>query len=200
MDFIPDDMFNVPYGWAALIHGPMFSGKTGELVRVLNRAEEYARLRVQAFKPVIDDRYGKGVISTHKGVSFSATEVQNTQDIIDRLNPSTQVIGISEIQFLDDKIVEFCKTQRLNHKMIIMEGLVLDYKQAPFLFKNSNRSVLELLGQVYSVQRTAICGCGKQPAIYTMRTVASKEQVLVGGTDSYVAACPGCHKIPEDTK
>jgi thymidine kinase len=194
---IDDNLFHLPYGWLAMISGPMFSGKSEELITTLRRADIYARLKVQAFKPVIDNRYGQRMIISHDNLIYPAVEVEDINEIQSKLDDSTQLIGISEGQFLDDKIIEFCIEQKLKNKKIIVEGLTTDFRKEAFKFKNSEKTMMDLLRYVeYHFLKTAFCyKCGK-PAIYTMRKIHSKEQVFVGGKESYAAACEIHHQIP----
>ena len=192
---IDDRVLHSPDGWIAYIYGPMFSGKTDQLVHYLSRANDYAGLQVQAFKPVIDQRYGEG-IHAHNGQVFPAIDVQNVKDIEDMLKASTQVIGISESQFLDDKTIELAISLKDQNKKIFIEGLLFDYKHEPFPLRNSELTAVEFLRiSDYHILNTALCAdCGR-PALYTRRNIASKEQVVVGGKESYSATCRRHHKI-----
>ena len=195
---LEESAFHLNSGWIALISGPMFSGKSADLINYLERASKYARLEVQAFKPLLDKRYGQEKIISHSGSIYQALEVENTEGIIKNLKKSTQVIGISETQFLDDQIIDFCLEQREKNKKLILEGLTTDYKKEPFRFKNSDKNMFDLLIHVeYHILKTAFCDqCGKT-AIYTVRNVKSDEQVLVGGKGAYSAACHLHYKLPE---
>jgi len=198
---LDDNLFHSNYGLIVIIHGSMFSGKTEELVAALYRAERYAKLNVQAFKPIIDHRYGENKISTHNGLSFPAIEVKNTKDICNFLKKDTNVIGVDEAQFFDEEIIDFCLEQRADNKIILVEGLLSDYSRKPFKFANSEKTMADLLVHAnYTIQKTAFCfKCGKT-ALYTMRKTASSELVLIGGAGDYVAACPDCYSLPDLSK
>lgn len=195
---LDDNHFHLNYGWAALIYGSMFSGKTEKLVTTLRRVDKYSGLKVQVFKPVIDNRYGENIVSTHDGISIPAIQVQSVAEMRSLLRKDTQVVGVSETQFLDDGIIEFCSEQKMLGRKIVLEGLVLDYRKEPFRFANGfTRTMLDLLAHSYPIPMTAMCyECGK-PAFYTMRKTSSKELVLIGDKSTYCAACWDHHKIPE---
>ncbi len=179
----------------------MFSGKTEEFVQLLNNAEKYGKLNVRAFKPKRDKRYGTDVITSHLKSKYPAYNVRDVKEIERILKEKDQVkfvnlIGISETLFLDDRIIDFCLEQRQNGRKIILEGLVFDYKSKPFNFKNSEKTMCNLLAHVdYPIHKTGFCtDCGN-PAIYTKRKTESKKQVLVGGEKEYKSNCSKCYKL-----
>src|ERR1700722_8642894 len=94
-------------GWIEGIVGPMFSGKSEELIRRLRRAEN-GKKRVQIFKPVIDQRYAKNGIVSHSGLEISSELIGTGSEILDRVAPRTEVVGIDEAQFLGDSILDAC--------------------------------------------------------------------------------------------
>jgi thymidine kinase len=198
MDF-DDNAFHLNQGWIAFVWGSMFSGKTEKTINLLRRADQYAKLQVQAFKWVKDDRYGTGFISTHDGITYPATEVGDVGDLTAKLNPQVQLIGITETQFYSEKIIDFCLEQRARGRKLIVEGLLTDFRREKFKFRQpSTKDMSDLLAHAdYALLQKAFCyNCG-QTAIYTMRLVPSPELVLIGGKDSYAAACARCHKIPQ---
>ena len=97
-----------PRGWAEVICGSMFSGKTEELIRRLRRAQ-IARQQVQVFKPGLDDRYGVESVTSHNGVNFGAASVEVARDILDLVEPDTQVVAIDEAQFFGSEITQVSK-------------------------------------------------------------------------------------------
>lgn len=199
---IDDRVLHSPDGWIAYIYGPMFSGKTDKLVHYLSRAKDYAGLQVQAFKPVIDQRYGAG-IKAHNGVSFPATDVNESKEIYDQLRASTQVIGISESQFLDSGTIELALSLRRQNKKVFIEGLLFDFRHESFPlkyqddFEGTRLTSIEFLKiSDYHLLNTALCeDCGR-PALYTRRNKSSGEQVLVGGKGDYSATCRIHHRLP----
>ncbi len=108
MDIVKGNM-----GWIEVVVGPMFSGKSEELIRRLRRAE-IARQRVQIFKPAIDERYAANEIVSHSGLGIPSDNVFKAAEILEKLSPRTEVIGIDEAQFLGDEVVEVCTKARSN--------------------------------------------------------------------------------------
>jgi len=95
------------HGWIEVITGSMFSGKSEELIRRIRRAQ-IARLKVQVFKPVIDDRYSSDHIVSHSDMRIGSTNVRNSDEVIRLVEDDTEVVGIDEGQFFVD-IVEFAE-------------------------------------------------------------------------------------------
>src|ERR1700729_386630 len=94
-------------GWIEVIVGPIFSGKSEELIRRLKRAE-IARQRVQIFKPVIDNRYAQSDIVSHSGFELPSQVVKNAAEVFEKVQPRTEVVGIDEGQFLGEGLVDIC--------------------------------------------------------------------------------------------
>ncbi|HET6617419.1 MAG TPA: thymidine kinase [Gemmatimonadota bacterium] len=175
-----------PVGWVEVICGPMFSGKSEELIRRLRRAE-IARQRVQVFKPVIDDRYGQDEIVSHSAQRITASNVRSAREILEGVDPRTQVVGIDEAHFYDDEIASVVERLANVGKRVIVAGLDLDYLGEPF------DHVTRLLAQAEEITKTlAICvRCGN-PASRTQRLVPSEERIVVGGSRAYEARCRQC--------
>lgn len=175
-----------PVGWVEVICGPMFSGKSEELIRRLRRAQ-IARLRVEVFKPRIDDRYSEDEIVSHSEMRIPASRVRTAREILDRLDPRTQVVGVDEAQFYDDDLVEVVDSMANMGKRVIVAGLDQDYLGRPF------DPIPGLLAAAEEITKTlAICiQCGN-PANRTQRLVANEEQIVVGGAGAYEARCRQC--------
>jgi thymidine kinase len=173
-------------GWIEVVVGPMFSGKSEELIRRLRRAE-YARQRVQIFKPAIDERYAVNEIVSHSGLGIPSDCVTTAAEIMGKVQPRTEVIGIDEAQFLGDGLVEVC-TQLANlGKRVIVAGLDTDYRGRPFEPMPRLLAVAEEI-----IKLLAICvRCGN-PAVHTQRLVESEELVVVGAMGMYEARCRRC--------
>jgi len=173
-------------GWIEVVCGPMFSGKSEELIRRLRRAE-IARLRVQVFKPTIDKRYSNGHIVSHSDFSIASECVSNWTELEKALDPRTDVIGIDEAQFLGDGVVDLVVKLADMGKRIIIAGLDTDYLGRPF------HPMPELLAVADEITKTlAICmRCGN-PAKHTQRLIASDDLVVVGAAGMYEARCRRC--------
>ncbi len=183
-------------GWIEVVCGSMFSGKTEEFIRRLRRAE-YAKQKVQVFKPALDNRYDAQNVSSHAGTQFTAVAVENVNEILTQLKPDTDVIGIDEAQFLGWDIVDLCDELAEQGKRVIVAGLDMDFRGEPF------GPMPVLMAQAESVDKLqAICmECGA-PASRTQRLVDGKpahydaEIIMVGADEVYQARCRKCHVVP----
>lgn len=173
-------------GGIEIITGSMFSGKSEELIRRLRRAI-IARQRVQVFKPAIDDRYAVAQVVSHSRWRLEAERVARAAEILDRLDPRTEVVGVDEAQFFDDDIVRVCNHLADLGKRVILAGLDMDFRGKSF------GPMPELLAVAEDVEKVhAICARCGAPASYTQRLTPSQEQVVVGAGDIYEARCRRC--------
>jgi len=181
MDIVKGNM-----GWIEVICGPMFSGKSEELIRRVRRAE-IARQRVQIFKPVVDQRYAEDEIVSHSELRIAADTVAGAEEILARVDPRTEVVGIDEAQFLGSELVGVCQQLADAGKRVIVAGLDTDYLGRSF------EPIPQLLTVAEEVTKLlAICvRCGN-PAKHTQRLVASEELIVVGGHGLYEARCRRC--------
>lgn len=171
-----------------VIAGPMFSGKSEELIRRLRRAA-IARLRLQVFKPSLDGRYSEDEVVSHSQWRAPSEVVASSRDILDKLDPRTEVVGIDEAQFFDDELPTVCRHLADLGKRVIVAGLDLDYRGQPF------GPMPILLAQAEQVSKiAAICARCGAPASYTQRLTAARERVVVGAGDVYEARCRRCHE------
>jgi thymidine kinase len=173
-------------GWIEVIVGPMFSGKSEELIRRLRRAE-IAKQRVQIFKPMIDERYSKTDIVSHSGLGIRSNNVSTAAEILERVEPRTEVIGIDEGQFLGEPLVDVATHLANMGKRVIIAGLDTDYLGRPFVPMPRLLALAEEITKLL-----AICmQCGN-PAVHTQRLVASEDLIVVGATGMYEARCRRC--------
>jgi len=173
-------------GWIEVICGPMFSGKSEELIRRLRRAE-IARQRVQIFKPAIDQRFAEDHIVSHSALKIRSASVKDAAELEAALDLRTEVIGIDESQFLGNGLVDLVVRLADLGKRIIIAGLDTDYLGRPF------HPVPDLLAVADEITKTlAICmQCGN-PAKHTQRLVVSDELIVVGAGGMYEARCRRC--------
>lgn len=175
-------------GWIEVITGPMFSGKSEELIRRLRRAA-IARMRLQVFKPALDTRYAPDEIVSHSQWRIPSTVVEGSEEILRRLDPRTEVAGIDEAQFFDAGLPRLCSHLADLGKRVIVAGLDMDFRGVPF------GPMPELMAIAEQVQKiTAICARCGAAASYTQRLVESEERVVVGAKDVYEARCRRCHE------
>lgn len=181
MDFITGNI-----GWIEVICGPMFSGKSEELMRRLRRAR-IARKRVQVFKPAIDTRYSVDEIVSHGDIRMKSEVVKDAAEILSRLDWRTQVVGIDESNFFGPELVDLASQLADTGKQVIIAGLDTDYMGRPFV------PMPALLTLAESITKTlAICmRCGN-PAKHTQRLVESDDLIVVGAAGMYEARCRRC--------
>jgi thymidine kinase len=180
------DVFTTTSGWIEVICGPMFSGKSEELIRRLRRAR-IARKRVQVFKPVLDDRYSLMEIVSHGDLRMPSEVVGNATEILEKLDWRTQVVGVDEANFMGMELIEVANQLADSGKQVLIAGLDTDYLGRPFA------PVPELLALAESITKTlAICvRCGN-PAKHTQRLVESEDLIVVGAAGMYEARCRRC--------
>lgn len=169
----------------------MFSGKTEELIRRIKRAQ-IARLKVQVFKPRIDDRYAKEQVMSHSAQKCEATPIDHPEEILNLLEDNTRIVGIDEAQFFAPSVVEI--VQRLANRglRVIVAGLDMDYRGVPFGPMPDLMATAEMVTKM-----SAICTHCGQPASRTKRLQVKEtegaDQVLVGAQDFYEARCRRCY-------
>jgi thymidine kinase len=191
-----------------VIAGCMFSGKTGHFLEIVTRAE-IARRKVQVFKPIVDDRWGKlQQVRSHSGSEHEATPVLKPKEILDHLEAGTQIVAIDEVQFFDPKeIIEVIQYLLDADIQVIVAGLPLDFRGEPF---GAMPTLLALADEIDRL--TAICThtdndgiCG-QEATRTQRLIGEKPAqytdpiIMIGANDNYQARCPKHHQVPGKPK
>ncbi len=167
-------------GWIEVICGCMFSGKTEELIRRLNRAL-IAQQKVEIFKPSIDKRYHEEKIVSHSEREIRSTPVNFAGDII-LLAGDCDVVGIDEAQFFDDGIIEVCNTLANSGKRVIVAGLDMDYEGKPFGPMPHLLAISEFVTKVH-----AICTQTGELASFSFRLNENNAQVMLGERDTYEA-------------
>lgn len=165
-------------GWIEVICGSMFSGKTEELIRRLRRAE-FAKQRVEIFKPAIDIRYGEEEVVSHNLNTISATPVESAYNIL-ILAADCEVVGIDEAQFFDEGIVEVANQLANMGKRVIIAGLDMDFKGRPFGPMPNLMATAEYVTKVH-----AICVKTGNLAHYSHRKIASDKLVELGEKEEY---------------
>ncbi len=167
-------------GWIEVVCGCMFSGKTEELIRRLNRAL-IARQKVEIFKPKVDTRYHVEKIVSHNEREIRSTPVNFANDIL-LLAGDCDVVGIDEAQFFDDAIIEVCNTLANSGKRVIVAGLDMDYEGKPFGPMPNLLAVAEFVTKVH-----AICADTGELASFSFRLADNNRQVMLGEKDTYEA-------------
>ena len=184
--FIEPNIKNRKSGWIEVICGSMFSGKTEELIRRLKRAQ-FANHTVAIFKPAIDKRYDERDIVSHDGVRIRSIAVSNAQDIAANVI-DIDVIGIDEIQFFADNIIDVVKDLALLKTRVICAGLDMDFNRKGF------GAMPELLAQADFVTKLhAICSVCGDMANYSYRKTTDDKTIVLGEKDVYEPRCRSCY-------
>lgn len=184
------------HGWLEVIAGPMYSGKSEELIRRIKRAK-IAKQKVQVFKPAIDNRYDINDVVSHAGDRADAIAVNSSSFILEMVEEDTEVVAIDEVQFFDKGLVQVCTTLADSNKRVICAGLDLDFRGEPFGPTPELMAIAEFVDKIQAI--CIVCG---NPATRTQRLINgnpakySEPVVLVGATEKYEARCRKCHDVP----
>jgi len=185
-------------GWIEVICGSMFSGKSEELIRRVHRVQ-IAKKKVQVFKPTIDNRFAIQYIYSHNGSKIKAINISEPKELLEKLDPDTEVIAIDEAQFYSDDIVSICQKLADEGKRIIIAGLDQDFRGEPFGPMPKLLAVAEYINKLQAI--CMVCG---NPASRTQRLVNGKPAkysgptILVGAKETYEARCRKCHVVPKE--
>jgi thymidine kinase len=175
-------------GSIEVVCGSMFSGKTEELIRRVNRAR-IAKVNVEIFSPVADTRYDKSALVSHNLNSIPSKAVSKAAEILP-LAAHIQVVGIDEAQFFDEELPEVVQALANSGVRVIVAGLDMDFKGRPF------GTMPQIMAMADSVTKLhAVCvKCGQQ-AMYSYRLVPNESQILLGEKESYEARCRNCFNL-----
>ena len=182
-------------GRIEVVCGSMFSGKTEELIRRMRRAQ-FAKQRVEIFKPAIDIRYSEEDVVSHDQNHITSTPIDSSASIL-LLSSNIDVVGIDEAQFFDMGLVEVCNELAYRGVRVIIAGLDMDFKGVPFGPMPALCAIADDVTKVH-----AICvRCGSL-AYVSHRKVDSDRRVLLGETQEYEPLCRECYQkaLAEDKK
>ena len=186
----------VARGHVELVCGSMFSGKTEELIRRIKRAE-IAKQRVQVFSHRLDTRYGESQVASHSGANISSIPVQSATQILEKLDPESNVVAIDEAQFFDWRVADVANKLADKGIRVIVAGLDTDFRGKPF------GPMPLLMAQAEHVDKlSAICVVCGEPASRTQRLINGEPAryddpvILVGASEVYEARCRHCHQVP----
>jgi len=174
-----------PTGWIEIITGSMFSGKTEELIRRLNRAR-IAQQKIEIFKPKMDTRYNKDDVVSHDENFIRSTPVAFANEIL-LLSEDCEVVGIDEAQFFDEDISTVCSKLSNAGKRVIVAGLDMDFEGRPFGPMPALMAQAEFVTKVHAICKK--CGA---IASYSYRLTGQKNKVLLGEHEEYEARCRKC--------
>lgn len=186
-------------GRIEVIAGVMFSGKTEELIRRVRRAT-IAGKNLQVFKSHLDERFGRtNSVTTHDGLTVQAQPIDSAQEVLRLLRPSSQVIAIDEVQFLDNGIVAVTKTLADSGVRVIVAGTDTDFRGEPFGAMPTLMAVAETVSKLHAV--CVVCGaqaCRNQRLIDGNPAHYDSPTIMVGGREKYEARCRSCHEVPRE--
>ncbi len=191
---------NQKEGWIELITGPMFAGKTEELIRRVRRLE-YAKQNIIVFKPLIDTRYANDEIVSHNNNRTKSITIAKAREIMEYVSEETDVVAIDEVQFLDEDVIAICEYLADRGIRVIVSGLDRNFRGEPFSFMPKLMALAEFVTKL-----SAICVQCNTPATRTQRIINGKPAnyddpiILVGAKDSYEARCRHCHEVPGKPK
>ncbi|WP_370576865.1 thymidine kinase [Mucilaginibacter sp. AK015] len=175
-------------GSIEVVCGSMFSGKTEELIRRVNRAR-IAKVNVEIFSPLADTRYDKSALVSHNLTSIPSKAVGKAAEILP-LAEHIQVVGIDEAQFFDDELPQVCLALANSGVRVIVAGLDMDFKGRPF---GSMPRIMAIADSVTKLH--AVCvKCGQQ-AMYSYRLVPNERRILLGEKETYEARCRTCFNL-----
>lgn len=184
-------------GIIEVVCGPMFAGKTEELIRRAKRLK-YAKQIYQVFKPIIDDRYSvKPEIVSHNLLTERAILIEKSADILTHLDPAVEAVIIDEAQFLDDGIVRIVDDLADRGIRVIIGGLDRDFKGEPFGPMPQLLAIAEFVTKL-----TAICVRTGMPATRTQRIIDGKPAsytdslIVIGASESYEPRARHAHEVP----
>ena len=191
---------NSKLGWIEVICGPMFAGKSEELIRRIKRIE-YAKKKVIVFKPLIDNRYSENEVVSHNKRKTKCYNLSTSSDVYKYISEDTYAVAFDEVQFMDEGILDVCQELADKGIRVICAGLDNDFRGEPFSIMPQILSMAE-----YVTKLTAICNVCGSNATRTQRIVngvpASYDDpiIIVGASEAYEPRCRHCHEVRGNQK
>jgi len=182
-------------GWIEVVCGPMFAGKSEELIRRIKRLE-YAKKKTLVFKPAIDNRYSADEVVSHSNLKAKSIAIKESKEILDYVDSTTFAIAVDEVQFLDKDILQIAQKLALKGIRVILAGLDTDFRGEPFPITASLMTLAEDV-----LKLTAICVVCGAPATKTQRIINGKPAnyadpiIKVGASEAYEPRCRHCHQV-----
>lgn len=185
-------------GWIEVITGPMFAGKSEELIRRVKRLE-YAKKKTLVFKPKIDNRFSESEVVSHSQLKTKSFNISKSTDILKYVKSDTYAVVVDEVQFMDEDIVDVSELLANRGIRVILAGLDNDFRGEPFPIMAKLLAKAEFISKL-----TAICvKCGA-PATRTQRIVNGIPAsyfdpiVVVGASEAYEPRCRHCHEVKKE--
>ena len=192
--------FNSRLGWIEVICGPMFAGKSEELIRRIKRLE-YAKKKVIVFKPLIDNRYSEDEVVSHNKRKTKCYNLASSKDVYKYITDDTYAVAFDEVQFMDEGIISVCQELANKGIRVICAGLDNDFRGEPFSIMPQLLCLAEDVTKL-----TAICNVCGSNATRTQRIVngipASYDDpiIIVGASEAYEPRCRHCHEVRNKLK
>ncbi|MFA9556911.1 thymidine kinase [Evansella sp. AB-rgal1] len=190
---------SIKNGWIEVLCGCMFSGKSEELIRRVKGAHD-KKLKVQVFKPMLDQRYSETDVVSHNGTKILAEPVQFASSMLIRIEKDVDVVAIDEVQFFDNDIINVVQHVANKGIRVIVAGLDQDFRGEPF---GCIPLLMAIAEKVDKLQATCI-SCGSA-ATRTQRLIKGQPVtyddpiILVGSSESYEPRCRHCHEVLDKT-
>ena len=182
-------------GWIEVVCGPMFAGKSEELIRRVVRLG-YAKKKYLVFKPAIDNRYSETEVVSHNKRSLKSIAISSSSDVEQYITNDLDAVIFDEVQFLDSNIINVIENLADRGIRVICGGLDMDFKGEPFPI------IANLLARAEKIDKlTAICVVCGEAATRSQRLVngqpakADDDVVSIGGSESYEPRCRKCHQV-----
>jgi thymidine kinase len=182
-------------GWLEVICGPMFAGKSEELIRRIKRLE-YAKKKTLVFKPAIDNRYSETEVVSHSNLKTKSIAITESKDILDYIDSTTFAVAVDEVQFLDKELLIIAQKLALKGIRVILAGLDTDFRGEPFPMTGALMTLAEDVTKL-----TAICVVCGAPATKTQRMINGQPArysdpiIKVGASGAYEPRCRHCHQV-----
>lgn len=182
-------------GWIEVICGPMFAGKSEELIRRIKRLE-YAKKKTIVFKPAIDTRYSESEVVSHSNLKTKSIAIKDAKDMLDYIDSTTFAVAIDEVQFLDKELITIAQKLAMKGIRVILAGLDTDFRGEPFMMTASLMTIAEDVTKL-----TAICVVCGAPATKTQRIINGQPArysdpiIKVGASEAYEPRCRHCHQV-----
>jgi thymidine kinase len=192
--------YNARLGWVEVICGPMFAGKSEELIRRVKRCE-YAKKKVVVFKPTIDNRYAEDAVVSHNKRSTKCYNLTDVNDAFKYVDEETYAVAFDEVQFMDKEILNVISKLADQGKRVICAGLDNDFRGEPFSIMPQLLCMAE-----YVTKLTAICQVCGAAATRTQRIVNGipafyeDPTIIIGALEAYEPRCRHCHTVPHKIK
>jgi len=176
-------------GKITVIVGPMFSGKTSELLSFIE-IYHLGRKEYLVFKPRLDTRYGMETVKSHSGNTAKAIPISKPEEILSYIKETTKAVFVDEIQFLGKSLIDIAKELSDNGIDVFCAGLDMSYLRNPF---ETSAMMMAIANEV--IKKRAVCHvCGEYNATLSFKTKGDGSEIDVGGSEKYIAVCPECYR------